>query len=121
LVSDFFRAFIAGKADDVWMLISSDLQARIARSDIEESAALVAAAYDDPGFQFNRFLSFKSDGQRAEFQVDGFITEAGVRVGSEEEAAQSPPLHAVYEGGRWRIEPEISLLRLNQTRVNVGD
>ena len=119
LVRDFFEALVAGDADDVWTLISSDLQRQVERSDVEESVALVADAYDAPGFQFNRFLSFESDGRRAEFQIDGFTTDAGVRVGTAEQAAQSPPLHAVYEGDRWRIEPELSLLRLNQTRVNV--
>lgn len=119
LVSDFFEALIAGDSDEVWALISSDLQAQVERSDVEESVALVAAAYDAPGFQFNSFLSFVSDGQRAEFQIDGFTTEAGVRFGTAEQAAQSPPLHAVYEGDRWRIEPELSLLQLNQARVNV--
>lgn len=119
LVSDFFEALIAGDADEVWALISSDLQAQVERSDVEESVALVAAAYDAPGFQFNSFLSFESDGRRAEFQIDGFTTEAGVRFGTAEQAAQSPPLHAVYESGRWRIEPDLSLLSLSQTRVTI--
>jgi len=119
LVRDFFEALIAGDADDVWSLISSDLQSQVERSDVQESVALVAQSYDDPGFQFNSFLSFESDGQRAEFLIDGFTTESGVRVGTAAQAAQSPPLHAVYEGDRWRIEPELSLLRLNQTQVNV--
>jgi hypothetical protein len=119
LVRDFFEALVGDEPDVVWALISSDLQAQVERSGVEESVALVAAAYDEPGFRFNGFFSFTSDGERAEFQIDGFTTDGGERVGTAVQAAQSEPLHAVYEGDRWRLEPDISLLRLNQTRVNV--
>ncbi len=119
LVVAFFLALAAGDDATVWGLITTELQAEVERSDVRESVALVAAAYTDPGFQFNSFRSLTIEGDEAEFQMDGYITDGGVRRGAEAQQAQSPPLHARFEGGRWRLSPDVSLLRLNQTQVVV--
>jgi hypothetical protein len=119
LVEAFFFALASGDDDTVWSLITRELQAEVERSDVRESVALVAEAYTDPGFQFNSFRSLTIEGDQAEFQMDGYITDGGVRRGTDAQQAQSPPLHARFEGGRWRLSPDVSLLRLNQTRVVV--
>ncbi len=121
LVESFFFALASGDDDTVWNLITSDLQAEVARSDVRESVALVADAYEVPGFQFNGFRVLTIEGNTAEFQIDGFITDDGRRIGTDAQQADSPPLQAFFEGGRWRLSPDVSLLRLNQARVVVGE
>lgn len=120
LVRRFFGALVTGDDGVVWDSISTRLQGEVARSDVAESVALVAATYRAPGFQFNGFRSLEVEGTRAVFQVDAFITEDGERVGAGVDTSEAPPLVAVWEGGRWRLEPDVELLELNQVRVNVG-
>ena len=79
----------------------------------------MAAASREPAFVLNGVRSLAIEGDRAVFILDAYITDNGVRAGSEAEVEDAPPLHAVREGGRWRLIPDRLFLTLRDLSLGV--
>ncbi len=119
LVEIFFNALVKGDGDTVWSVLGSEVRAEVTREQVAATAEVVRAAYEEPAFVLEGLRDIRFDGERAEFFVDGYISDGGVRpdIGIDTEGAA--PLEAVRENGRWRLLPSAQFLTVGDLRLSV--
>ena len=119
LARAFFTALIEGDGAALWGLLAGEIQAEFTREQVGKAAQSVAAASREPAFVLNGVRALAIEGDRAVFILDAYITDNVVRAGSEAEVEDAPPLHAVREGGRWRLIPDRLFLTLRDLSLGV--
>lgn len=117
LTRTFFEALAAGDGQRVWSLLASDARERLTLQQVSETALAVAQAFTDPAFVLVSLQFLSLDGDEAQFFVDGYFTEAGERVGEQDETP-SDPMRALLEDGAWRISPPLQIFNV---QVSFGE
>ncbi len=111
----FFEALARGDGAAVWDTLSAETQAALGRESVDRTALAVARALQAPAFVLDGITIVTQDDAHADFFVDGYFTNRGVRVGAEVDTRRSDPLRAVREGEGWRLAPPLTLFQIQAT------
>lgn len=117
LTRTFFEALAAGDGQQVWSILASDAREGLTLQQVSETALAVAQAFSEPAFILNGLQFLSLEGDEAQFFVDGYFTEAGERVGEQDETP-SDPMRALREDGAWRISPPLQIFSV---QVSFGE
>ncbi len=117
LTRTFFEALAAGDGQRVWSILASDAREGLTLQQVSETALAVAQAFSEPAFILNGLQFLSLEGDEAQFFVDGYFTEAGERVGEQDETP-SDPMRALREDGAWRISPPLQIFSV---QVSFGE